>query len=63
MADAYKPAPPAPPPGDSPLRATASFPRYTADELMGGHVEIRITHDGATYRLRKTASGKLILTK
>ena len=30
---------------------------------MGGHVEIRITHDGATYRLRKTASGKLILTK
>ena len=33
------------------------------DALLAGHRELRIRHGSATYRLRLTASGKLILTK
>jgi len=36
---------------------------YLSDELMGERDEILIAHAGATYRLRRTANGKLILTK
>jgi len=31
--------------------------------LLAGHRELRIRHGSDTYRLRLTASGKLILTK
>ena len=31
--------------------------------LLNGHRELRIRHGSDTYRLRLTASGKLILTK
>lgn len=30
---------------------------------MARHDEIHIEHEGITYRLRRTANGKLILTK
>jgi hemin uptake protein HemP len=36
---------------------------YTTAELFGGLREIVIAHEGGDYRLRITASGKLILTK
>lgn len=42
-------------------RAPHSLPA-TAD-LMAGHNEIEIDHGGATYRLRLTSLGKLLLTK
>lgn len=41
----------------------SSVPVYASDELLGAHDEIRIVHEGVTYRLRRTARGKLILTK
>jgi hemin uptake protein HemP len=31
-------------------------------ELLGGHREVVIVHNGREYRLRLTQSGKLILT-
>ena len=37
--------------------------RIASAELMAGHREIVILHDGQEYRLRVTNSGKLILTK
>lgn len=38
-------------------------PRIDSRRLFAGGREVVITHDGADYRLRLTASGKLILTK
>jgi len=35
---------------------------HSSDLFAGGH-EVLILHAGETYRLRKTRSGKLILTK
>ena len=35
----------------------------TSEALFAGATEIEIVHAGARYRLRKTALGKLILTK
>lgn len=35
----------------------------TSDALFSGADELEITHQGAQYRLRQTALGKLILTK
>lgn len=32
-------------------------------ELLGGHRELQIVHNGSIYRLRVTGNGKLILTK
>ncbi|HEX5998974.1 MAG TPA: hemin uptake protein HemP [Hyphomicrobiaceae bacterium] len=43
-------------PGDRPCRLKVS-------ELMGGEREIILEHRDQEYRLRITASGKLILTK
>ena len=37
--------------------------RVDAGELLGGDREVLIAHAGQLYRLRLTASGKLILTK
>ncbi|MFM2091620.1 MAG: Hemin uptake protein hemP [Planctomycetota bacterium] len=37
-------------------------PRVDAAELLGGSREVEIVHNGRVYRLRLTASGKLILT-
>ena len=51
------------------LRASGSPGPRTATEppcvrkLLGGGRELLIDHNGARYRLRLTASGKLILTK
>ena len=38
-------------------------PCVRSDKLLGGGRELHIDHNGARYRLRVTASGKLILTK
>lgn len=35
----------------------------TSGHLLGGANEVQIDHHGATYRLRLTTLGKLILTK
>ncbi|SFV37478.1 hemin uptake protein HemP [Hyphomicrobium facile] len=37
--------------------------RYRIDELLKGHREATLVHRGQEYRLRITATGKLILTK
>lgn len=37
--------------------------RVTSQRLFAGAHELEITHQGALYRLRQTALGKLILTK
>jgi hemin uptake protein HemP len=38
-------------------------PRVTTDRLMHGYREIVVQHGCVDYRLRITATGKLILTK
>ena len=37
--------------------------RWRSEELLAGAREVVIEHRGESYRLRETASGKLILTK
>jgi hemin uptake protein HemP len=37
--------------------------RYCSQRLFHGSQELEIEHNGALYRLRQTALGKLILTK
>ncbi len=47
-----------------PTMARLDSPRIIdSRHLLGDGREVVITHDGAEYRLRLTASGKLILTK
>jgi hemin uptake protein HemP len=52
-----------------PARSTGDFhsPKsvlsLTSEALFAGADELEITHQGAQYRLRQTALGKLILTK
>jgi hemin uptake protein HemP len=41
----------------------ADFPVADSVELMKGRRELKIRHGSQTYRLRLTASDKLILTK
>ena len=56
--------PPAAP--EKPLAGIASataIRRYAVAALMQGAREAILDHDGAEYRLRITANGKLILTK
>lgn len=36
---------------------------FDSAQLLGGHAEIYIVHQGEMYRLRQTRQGKLILTK
>ncbi len=57
MASALGPGPPVA--GGSP----SAIPRVSSQQLLGAASEIEIEHDGALYRLRRTALGKLILTK
>ena len=42
---------------------TPDFPVADSSDLMQGQRELRIRHGSQTYRLRLTASDKLILTK
>lgn len=42
---------------------SGQVPTYASSALMAAHAEICIVHEGTTYRLRRTANGKLILTK
>lgn len=42
---------------------TKSIVSVTSEALFAGADELEITHQGAQYRLRQTALGKLILTK
>ena len=46
------------------LRVSSGEPR-TVDSatLLGANREVRIVHEGETYRLCRTRQGKLILTK
>lgn len=37
--------------------------KITSEKLFAGALEVQIDHHGALYRLKKTALGKLILTK
>ena len=46
-----------------PEGALVDFPVAESTALLNGHRELRIRHGSDTYRLRLTASGKLILTK
>ena len=56
--------PPARPAGLPPLPpAPARRRRLDSEALFDGEVEIEIEHRMQVYRLRKTALGKLILTK
>ncbi len=56
-----KPAKPAP---DEPGRSDPEPLRLIhSDELLAGAQEVLIEHEGQTYRLRLTRSGKLILHK
>lgn len=45
-------------------RGHAETPRaLDSAALLGARGEVEITHQGETYRLRRTRQGKLILTK
>jgi hemin uptake protein HemP len=52
-----------PEPRDPPRSAGRIVPKIASDQLMQGKREIIIQHGPAEYRLRITATGKLILTK
>ncbi|MGE0337331.1 MAG: hemin uptake protein HemP [Gammaproteobacteria bacterium] len=56
-------SPPAEHPPAAPPATDHEVPLRTSTELMGAHSEIRIAHGDTVYRLRRTAMGKLILTK
>jgi hemin uptake protein HemP len=43
--------------------SSRSILSVTSEALFAGADELEITHQGAQYRLRQTALGKLILTK
>ena len=45
------------------LPASTTPRRIASKQLLGADTEVEIEHDGQVYRLRKTAQGKLILTK
>ena len=45
------------------LQSPKSVLLVTSEALFAGANELEITHQGAQYRLRQTALGKLILTK
>jgi hemin uptake protein HemP len=45
------------------LAPTRPPTRITSHTLFGTATEVQIDHNGVLYRLRRTAAGKLILTK
>jgi hemin uptake protein HemP len=51
------------PAATGPAGSAAALPRLDSRSLFRDGREVVIAHDGAEYRLRLTASGKLILTK
>ena len=58
------PKPPASPTAAPRTASTPAVPRVSSDQLFtGGAVELQIDHRGVLYRLKRTALGKLILTK
>lgn len=65
------PTPPPTPPGHPPSAAptavlqlhTPPGPQYRSEDLLGAADEAFIVHAGQVYRLRRTGTGKLILTK
>jgi hemin uptake protein HemP len=67
--EALQPSPPALPctlvadarPGS--MAGPGAPPHWHSRQLFGPHAEVTITHGEATYRLRITSLGKLILTK
>jgi len=56
-------APPVPNPKQRPFRPAGMDRPLDSAELLGAKDEVAITHEGETYRLRRTRQGKLILTK
>ena len=60
---AQAPAPPPAPHQNRQPAAEANARRMTSEELFGAELEVEIKHGDAVYRLRRTSSGKLILTK
>jgi hemin uptake protein HemP len=54
---------PQPTPAAQPPHSPQDCPRYSSSALFGAAQEIHIEHDTQLYRLRRTALGKLILTK
>lgn len=64
MAEEQRPAVPGASPREAaPSPAAAPPQRIASERLFGGASELLIEHRGAVYRLRRTALGKLILTK
>lgn len=49
--------------GGPPAPGSAAPPRWRSSELFGSAQEVEIEHGDAVYRLRRTALGKLIMTK
>lgn len=49
----------------APLAAvpTSAAPQWSSEQLLAGAEEATITHGDQVYRLRRTLTGKLILTK
>lgn len=45
------------------MTAAGSVARLPSRAIFSGAQEVEIEHNGAVYRLRQTALGKLILTK
>lgn len=45
------------------VAAPATAPRWRSEELLAGTDEALIAHGDQVYRLRRTGTGKLILTK
>lgn len=50
-------------PSTGEFHSPKSILSVTSEALFSGADELEITHQGAQYRLRQTALGKLILTK
>jgi hemin uptake protein HemP len=48
---------------EAPVRRDIQRRQLSSEQLFAGSTEIEIQHGDAVYRLRRTALGKLILTK
>jgi len=45
------------------LPSPSAFRRMASESLLAGDSEVELVHAGQVYRLRRTSTGKLILTK
>ena len=63
MSISESPPPAAPVPAPLATAASPGLQHWTSRALLAGRREALIDHEGSLYRLRVTASGKLILTK